>query len=55
MADCFIRDDCSFRVYQSVSYTRLQKSGQTIYIAGLAGAVPPALQSFRFIPKILIL
>ena len=29
------------------------KSDQAI--AGLAGAVPPALQSFRFIPKISIL
>ena len=46
MADCFIRDDCSIRVYRSVSYQA---------IAGLAGAVPPALQSFRFIPKISIL
>ena len=35
MADCFIR------VYQSVSYARVQKSGQAI--ARLAGAVPPAL------------
>ena len=40
MADCF-RDDCSIRVYRSVSYTRMQKSGQTI--AGLAGEVPLAL------------
>ena len=36
MADCFIRDDCSIRVYRSVSYTRVQKSDQAI--AGLAGA-----------------
>ena len=54
MADCFIRDDCSIRVYRSVSYTRVQKLVR-LYIAGLAGAVPPALQSFRFIPKISIL
>ena len=53
MADCIIRDDCSIRVYRSVSYTRVQKSDQAI--AGLAGAVPQALQSFRFIPKISIL
>ena len=53
MADCIIRDDCSIRVYRSVSYTRVQKSDQAI--AGLAGAVPPALQSFRFIPKISII
>ena len=53
MTDCNIRDDCSIRVYRSVSYTRVQKSDQVI--AGLAGAVPPALQSFLFIPKILIL
>ena len=52
MADCFIRDDCSIRVYRSVSYTRVQKSDQAI--AGLAGAVPPALQGFQFIPKISI-
>ena len=36
MADCFIRDDCSIRVYRSISYTRVQKSGQAI--AGLPGA-----------------
>ena len=36
MADCIIRDDCSIRVYRSVSYT-------TQAIAGLPGAVPPAL------------
>ena len=53
MADCFIRDDPSIRVYRSVSYTRVQKNDQAI--ARLAGAVPPALQSFRFIPKISIL
>ena len=41
MADCIIRDDCSIRKYQSVSYTRVQKSGQAI--AGLPKAVPPAL------------
>ena len=41
MADCIIRDDCSIRKYRSVSYTRVQKSGQAI--AGLPGAVPPAL------------
>ena len=40
MADCFIRDDFSIRVYRFVSYTRMQKSGQAI--AGLAGAVPLA-------------
>ena len=39
MADCFITDDCSNRVYRSVSYTRVQQSDQAI--AGLAGAVPP--------------
>ena len=36
MADCFIRDDCSNRVYRSVSYTRVQQSDQAI-----AGAAPP--------------
>ena len=41
MADCIIRDDFSIRKYRSVSYTRVQKSGQAI--AGLPGAVPPAL------------
>ena len=35
MADCFIKDDCSIRIYQSVIYMRVQKSGQAIY--------PPAL------------
>ena len=30
MADCFIKDDCSIRVYRSVSYTRVQKSDQAI-------------------------
>ena len=34
MADCFIRDDCSIRVYRSVSYTRVQKSDQAIAGAG---------------------
>ena len=53
MADCYNKDDCSIRVYRSVSYTRVQKSGQAI--AGLAEAAPLALQSFRFIPKISIL
>ena len=53
MADRFIRDDCSIRLYPSVSHTRVQKSDQAI--AGLAGAVPPAQQSFRFIPKISIM
>ena len=53
MADCFIRGDCSIRVYRSVSYTRVQKSDQAI--AELAGAIPPAQQSFQFIPKISIL
>ena len=47
------RDDCSIRVYRSVSYTRVQKSDQAI--AALAGAVPLALLSFRFISKISIL
>ena len=41
MADCFIRDDCSFRVYPSVCYTRVQKSDQGI--AELARAAPSAL------------
>ena len=42
MADCFITDDCSNRVYRSVSYTRVQQSDQAIAgAAGLAGAVPP--------------
>ena len=50
MADCFIGDDCSIRVYRSVSYARGDQA-----IPGLAGVVPPALQSFRFIPKISIL
>ena len=43
MADCFIKDDFSIRVYpvdQLVSYTRVQKSGQAI--AGLAEVVTPA-------------
>ena len=53
MYGCVIRDDCSIRVYRSVSNIGVQKSGQAI--AGLPGAVPPALQSFRFIPKISIL
>ena len=35
MADCFIEDDCSIRIHQSVIYTRVQKSGRAIY--------PPAL------------
>ena len=42
MADCFIRDDCSIRVYRSVSYTRVQQSDQAIAGAAvLAEAVPP--------------
>ena len=40
MAYCFIRDDRSIRVYRSISYTRVQKSGQAI--AGLSETVPPA-------------
>ena len=40
VADCLIRDDCSIRVYRSIKYTRVQKSGQAI--ARLPGAVPPA-------------
>ena len=39
MADCFIRDDCSIRVYRSVSYTRVKKWYKAI--AGLPGG--PAL------------
>ena len=30
MADCIIKYDCSIRIYQSVIYTRVQKSGQAI-------------------------
>ena len=53
MADCFIRDDCSIRVYRSVNY--IYKGAKKCQaIAELGGAVPPALQSFRFIPKISI-
>ena len=32
MSDCFIRDDCFIRVYRSVSYTRVQKSGEAIAV-----------------------
>ena len=30
MADCFIEDDFSIRIYRSVIYMRVQKSGRAI-------------------------
>ena len=39
MADCFIRDDCSIRVYQSVGHTRVVRLYNRTGRSGYSGPV----------------